>query len=71
MKSRGARLSEIRVEIDAIDGEILKLLNKRAKFGAGKWGKSKERGAELVFKPLRERDLLDKLARENPGAAAR
>ncbi len=62
----GARLSEIRVEIDAIDGEILKLLNKRANLSR-EVGQIKRKGAELVFKPLRERDLLDKLARENPG----
>lgn len=61
-----SRLSGIRAEIDAIDGQLLDLLNKRATLSR-EVGQIKRKGEELVFKPLRERDLLDKLARKNPG----
>ncbi len=69
MKSRAPVCPEIRVEIDAIDGEILKLLNKRSKFGApGSGAKIKRKGAELVFKPLRERVICwTSWPGENPG----
>lgn len=65
-KSPDGRLAEIRAEIDAADDEILRLLNIRA--GLSKEvGEIKAREKGLIFKPLRERDLLDKLAEKNPG----
>lgn len=65
-KQAFGRLSTIRDEIDGLDGEILKLLNRRATLSK-EVGQIKKNASELVFKPLRERDLLDKLTRENPG----
>lgn len=61
-----APIENPRAEIDSIDGDILKLLNRRAEIalrvGAVKAGKD----ASLVD-PLRESQVLERLTRENPG----
>lgn len=60
------RLNEIRSEIDAVDRELLRLLNVRARLSR-EVGKIKAGNTGIIFQPLRERELLDKLAGENPG----
>lgn len=60
------RLAEIRSEIDRVDEELLRLFNRRAALSK-EVGLIKAREKGLVFKPLRERDLLDNLVAKNPG----
>lgn len=62
----GQRLQEIRGEIDAVDRELLRLLNERASLSR-EVGRIKATEPGIIFKPMRERDLLDKLAALNPG----
>lgn len=62
-----ARLAAIRGEIDAVDGELLRLFNQRAALSR-EVGRIKAEAPGIIFKPLRERDLLDSLAARNPGA---
>lgn len=61
-----ARLAEIRNEIDSVDSQLLQLLNARAALSQ-EVGRIKATQAGLVFQPLRERTLLDKLTESNPG----
>lgn len=67
-KSEGAgqRLEQIRVEIDGVDRELLRLLNERASLSR-EVGRIKAAEPGIILKPMRERDLLDKLAALNPG----
>ncbi len=60
------RLSEIREEINRVDGEILSLLNKRATLSL-EVGRLKREGSESVFRPFREKDVLTELIKNNPG----
>lgn len=60
------RLKDIRGEIDAVDHELLHLFNRRAALSR-EVGQIKAHEKGIIFKPLRERDLLDKLAADNPG----
>lgn len=60
------RLAEIRTEIDGVDRELLRLLNQRAALSR-EVGEIKANNTDLIFRPLRERELLDALTRENPG----
>ncbi len=59
-------LAAVRREIDAIDEEILDLLNRRARVSR-RVGRIKAGGSNQVFKPGREERLLDKLSRLNQG----
>lgn len=61
-----SRLGRIRSEIDAVDQELLRLFNQRAALSK-EVGQIKANDASPVFKPLRERDLLEKLSKDNPG----
>lgn len=66
-ESRGSeRLKDIRREIDEVDHKLLELFNKRAALSK-EVGVIKAREKGIIFKPLRERDLLEKLAAENNG----
>lgn len=60
------RLTEIRGEIDAVDHELLRLFNKRAALSR-EVGQIKAADNSPVFKPLREMELLNRLAAENSG----
>lgn len=60
------RLREIRGEIDDVDRNLLRLFNQRAALSR-EVGEIKRNNDAIIFKPLRERDLLDKLAAANPG----
>ncbi len=55
-----------RAEIDAIDDELLRLLNRRAKI-ALRVGEVKRRNDTSLCDHHREREVLDRLCQQNPG----
>jgi len=59
-------LGRLRAEIDRVDRELLALLNERAQLcqSVGDW---KQRHASPIYSAARERDVLARLARDNPG----
>lgn len=59
-------LDEIRVDIDTIDSELVRLLNKRASL-AQEVGRVKGRDQKPFFTPERERSIHEKLSLTNPG----
>ncbi len=59
-------LQRIREEISRLDQEILGLLNRRAGLSL-EVGDIKSRSRDNVFKPFREKEILNGLARNNPG----
>jgi chorismate mutase/prephenate dehydratase len=59
-------LMSLREKIDETDVQILAFLNQRAKYCI-EVGKIKASAKETVFKPSREKELLQSLARQNPG----
>ena len=59
-------LSELRVEIDAIDQQLLTLLNDRA-LVAEKVGEVKKREGTAFFRPDRVAQVIDKIQHANPG----
>jgi chorismate mutase/prephenate dehydratase len=59
-------IAELRKEIDGIDDEILRLLNRRAKVVI-KVGEVKARTQATFHVPARERAILDRLSAENTG----
>ena len=59
-------LDLIRVDIDAIDAELVRLLSRRAAL-AQEVGRVKGRGGKPYFTPERERAIFERLDRENPG----
>jgi len=59
-------LDPVRESIDTVDRELLALLNRRAALSL-EVGRLKADSDEPVFKPFREKELLEKLVRENPG----
>lgn len=60
------RLINIRQSIDSIDAELLTLLNRRASFSL-EVGRIKSNSKDIVFKPFREKEVLERLVQENPG----
>lgn len=60
------KLKKIRQKIDRLDLEILKLLNKRAKFTL-EIGKIKTKKGKPVFSPDREREIYQRLKAANKG----
>ena len=59
-------LAPIRVEIDAVDTQLLQLLNERAKL-AQRVGEVKQKYDQPVYRPERESVVLEKIAAKNPG----
>lgn len=59
-------LAAVRREIDWVDEEIVELLNKRARISK-RVGRLKAGSGDPVFKPAREKKLLDRLTAMNPG----
>lgn len=59
-------LEEIRKRIDAIDTEIIQLLNERAR-AAMEVGKIKDQSNAHVYAPAREKQIFDRIAGENTG----
>lgn len=65
-KKGAERLNEIRKEIDTVDHELLQILNRRAALSR-EVGRIKQDNSGTILRPLRERELLDNLASDNPG----
>ena len=65
-KTVAERLQEARVAIDDLDRRLLALLNQRAALSQ-EVGRIKATDESIVFKPLRESELLNRLAHENTG----
>ncbi|MEG2005399.1 MAG: chorismate mutase, partial [Bilophila sp.] len=61
-----AGLADLRQGIDAVDRELLALLNRRAALSL-QVGQLKAENSGPVFRPQREHEILERLARENPG----
>lgn len=59
-------LQSLRARIDAVDGELLALLNRRAAL-ALEVGELKKREGSVVFRPEREAQVIDGLKQRNPG----
>jgi len=60
-------LERLRADIDRLDGEIVRLLNERARL-AVEVGKVKQsRGVKCFHSPEREQRIFERLERENPG----
>ncbi|MEG2005514.1 MAG: chorismate mutase, partial [Bilophila sp.] len=59
-------LAELRQGIDGVDRALLALLNQRAALSL-QVGQLKAGSAGPIFRPQREREILEHLARENPG----
>ena len=59
-------LQGLRLQIDAVDRELLALLNRRASLSL-EVGRVKANTSGPVFRPQRERQILDNLASENSG----
>lgn len=61
-----ARLARIRQDIDALDQDLLALLNRRAGLSL-EVGRLKQDRHDIIFKPFREKEVLARLAGANPG----
>jgi chorismate mutase/prephenate dehydratase len=61
-----AALQALRLQIDAVDRELLALLNRRAAL-AQQVGELKKREGSVVFRPEREAQVIDSLKGANPG----
>jgi chorismate mutase/prephenate dehydratase len=59
-------LTQIREEINQLDSQLVQLLNQRARLSIAV-GQLKNSGRESVFKPFREKDVLDRILEANPG----
>lgn len=59
-------IATLRAEIDALDRQLLDLLNRRATF-AQQIGEYKQRHNQPVFRPEREREVIAKVQGANPG----
>jgi chorismate mutase / prephenate dehydratase len=60
------RLDELRSEIDELDREIVKLLNRRTRLGL-EAGRTKARGGRPIADKKREREVLVRVAMANEG----
>jgi chorismate mutase-like protein len=59
-------IQDWRSDIDAIDTELLGLLNKRASL-AVKVGQSKQLTGVPVYDPAREQEVIERVRKANPG----
>ena len=59
-------LSSLRRQIDQVDTQILRLLNRRAKLGL-QVGRLKKRQSRRVFDPTREQAILRRVSRASHG----
>ena len=60
------KLEDYRAKIDSIDDRILKLLNERMK-AVKEIGKLKQTSKSAIYRPEREREILDRLISKNDG----
>ncbi len=65
-RSSGSKLSAVRRQIDRLDGQLLRLMNRRAQL-ALKIGRLKKRKKWPVFDAAREAFVLHRIARANHG----
>jgi len=63
---RGLKIGDWRTKIDAIDTTLLHLLNVRAAF-ALEVGKLKGEAGMLLRVPAREKEILSRMKKQNPG----
>ncbi|MDB6069072.1 MAG: pheA, partial [Verrucomicrobiales bacterium] len=63
-------LDELRKKIDALDGELLRLLNERADVVHG-IGEAKKAAGLMIYAPEREESLLKALAQKNAALEGR
>ncbi len=68
-KNNSAKLSKLRAEIDSIDREILKSVNKRASL-AFDISAAKNKISKSVYDPEREKEIEEKILRLNSGPLA-
>ncbi|HWP34213.1 MAG TPA: prephenate dehydratase [Thermodesulfobacteriota bacterium] len=66
MADPSAELTRLRQEIDAIDEQIVALLNRRAEV-ARRIGAAKREAGRAIYAPEREREIYERLARLNAG----
>ena len=59
-------IEELRRQIDALDSQVLELLNRRAEI-VGQIGEEKSRGNIAYHSPEREEEIIGRLTRENRG----
>ncbi len=59
-------IEQLRVEIDRLDGELLRIFNERASL-ALKIGEIKKEKGLPVYDPSREKRIFDKMQAANPG----
>ncbi|MBN1477934.1 prephenate dehydratase [Candidatus Sumerlaeota bacterium] len=64
--ARRPNIASLRREIDAIDTEVIELLNRRAVL-AQRVGEAKSVRGQAMFDPARQRQILRRLAKRNPG----
>jgi len=57
---------QIREEIDRLDGELLRIFNRRAQLALDIGALKKERGLP-IYDPDREKRILERVQRDNPG----
>ena len=69
MTGRALELADLRAQIDALDRDMLALLNRRAAL-ALQVGELKKREGSAVFRPEREAQVIDGLKAHNPGPLA-
>ncbi len=69
-KETETKLMDLRRQIDAADQELLALLNRRAALSL-EVGRLKADSGELVFKPFREKELMERLESSNNGPLPR
>lgn len=62
-----AELARVRAEIDALDREIVELLNRRAELGRAAGRAKSDAGRDEVFDAEREREVLLRVAMANGG----
>jgi chorismate mutase len=63
---REAQVGDLRLRIDQIDDQLMKLLNARSAC-AVEIGRIKRRAGMAVYQPDREKWILDRVERNNPG----
>ncbi|MDZ4727825.1 MAG: prephenate dehydratase [Leptospira sp.] len=66
MSSPEIELNKLRSEIDALDEQIISLIQKRAEF-AQQIGHVKKNSNEPIYRPDRERDVYDKVSKKSNG----
>ena len=66
MSDEAKRLEPLRQQIDELDLALINLLTKRANL-ALEVGHVKQEFGSVVYRPEREQQVLDKVAKNNPG----